>query len=431
MIGWQHTAAFWALPLLAVPIIVHLLRVHRAERVLFPSLRFVQPSRTAAVRLRLPSDLVLLALRLSIVAAAIAALAGPILVTQSRLNVWNTRTARAVLVDTSASMNVPAGAGSTLATQAKDAGRAEAATATYGRVFEVPDVVSGLDRASTWLTTAPPARREIVVLSDFQRGALTGDTVARLPPGIGLRLVPIGQPLPRVAVSGLETLGASGVAQRHQNIEVSTGSTAVTFDASALAPTGGVRFVNVTPAEETALLRALAHAGTPAGSADQPIAFVFGADKPPSGLSPVRDRWMLRTLLRLQEDGEGVRPGSDPTVGSAAGVRPGSDPSRQELVVAVAAPANSFAAASAVRAVLAARRSVDDFSEQEIARTSEATLSTWNREAAPVDRQAWRTAPSTDARWCWLIALGLLAIEHWLRARPATRRSDEVTRVAA
>src|SRR5262245_59432553 len=104
MIGWQNVAALWALPLLAIPIIVHLLRVHRADRVLFPSLRFVQPSRTAAVRLRMPSDLLLLALRLTIVAMTIAALARPVVVTSSRLRNWNASTARAVVVDTSASM---------------------------------------------------------------------------------------------------------------------------------------------------------------------------------------------------------------------------------------------------------------------------------------------------------------------------------------
>ena len=53
MIGWLNPAALWALPLAAVPVIIHLLRTHHARRVAFPSLRFVPPSRTAAVRMRL------------------------------------------------------------------------------------------------------------------------------------------------------------------------------------------------------------------------------------------------------------------------------------------------------------------------------------------------------------------------------------------
>jgi len=67
----------------------------------------------------------------------------------------------------------------------------------------------------------------------------------------------------------------------------------------------------------------------------------------------------------------------------------------------------------------------------EIARTNEPTLTTWNRQAAPVGRDAWRTARSTDARWCWLIALALLGLEQWLRTKGIVRRSQEVTRAAA
>src|SRR5262245_40360517 len=77
MIGWQNPAAFWALSLAALPIVIHLLRMHRADRVPFPSLRFVQTSRTAAVRFRLPSDWLLLIVRVAAVAFAVAAIAGP------------------------------------------------------------------------------------------------------------------------------------------------------------------------------------------------------------------------------------------------------------------------------------------------------------------------------------------------------------------
>ena len=101
MIGWQNVAAFALLPLVLVPVIIHLLRVHRADRVLFPSLRFVQPSRSAAVHLRLPSDWLLMALRMAAAALAICAVARPIVVTNARVNRWNARTARAVVIDTS------------------------------------------------------------------------------------------------------------------------------------------------------------------------------------------------------------------------------------------------------------------------------------------------------------------------------------------
>ncbi len=286
----------------------------------------------------------------------------------------------------------------------------------YARVFEVQDLAIGVDRAAAWLANAPPARREIVVLSDFQRGTAIDRGIAQSPVFIGLKLVPIGRPVSSVAVSGVETLGAPGVEQRRQNIKLTPDSTTVTVDASGLDPAGGVRFVNALPAEQTALLRAVAMAGTPAGSTEQPIAFVFDADTHPKaleGLSPIRERWMLQTLLRL--DIPGVRAGAH----------------ERELVIGVASPASAFAAAAVVRAALMARRSTDEYAELEIARTSDAALAALNRPAAPVDREAWRTAESSDARWCWLIALMLLALEQWLRARPSVKRSQEVTPVAA
>ena len=57
MIHWLNPAALAGLALLALPILIHLLRTRQAERIPFPSLRFVLPSETAAVRLRLPADL--------------------------------------------------------------------------------------------------------------------------------------------------------------------------------------------------------------------------------------------------------------------------------------------------------------------------------------------------------------------------------------
>jgi hypothetical protein len=249
-----------------------------------------------------------------------------------------------------------------------------------------------------------------------------------VPTSIGIRLVPIGKPVTHENVSAGDTLGAAGVPSRQGTMELTADSTRVTFvsqgspvNVGADAPPG-IRLVNASAANQTALLRALARAGTPAGSADQPIAFVFDTDKSAAaleGLQPIREPWMLRTVLRFQS--------GDPKL---VHVRTGAN--KQELVIGVGAPASSFAAASIVRDVLGARRSIDEYAEEEIARTADATLNAWNRQPAAVDREAWRTASTTDARWCWLIVLILLGLEQWLRARQPGRRSQhEVTRVAA
>ena len=62
---WLLPAALAGLTLLAGPLALHLLTRHRARRLPFPTLRFVPPSNTAAVRLRQPTDVWLLILRLS------------------------------------------------------------------------------------------------------------------------------------------------------------------------------------------------------------------------------------------------------------------------------------------------------------------------------------------------------------------------------
>ena len=103
---WLAPGAFMALVLLAGPAIVHMLARRNARRVVFPATHFVRAAPAAAVRLRRPSDLGLLLLRLAIVAAAILAAAQPLVLTPWRQARWNARVARAVVVDTSRSIPI-------------------------------------------------------------------------------------------------------------------------------------------------------------------------------------------------------------------------------------------------------------------------------------------------------------------------------------
>ena len=57
----------------------------------------------------------------------------------------------------------------------------EAAGAFRAETFATNDVADGIRRATDWLRTAPPARRELVVISDFQLGALDAATFRDLP----------------------------------------------------------------------------------------------------------------------------------------------------------------------------------------------------------------------------------------------------------
>ena len=105
---WPRRGAFAGLLLLAGPVLVHLLAAaERAAACMFPATHFVRATRAAAVRLRRPSDIGLLLLRLAIVAAAVLAAAQPLVLTPWRLAQWNTRVSRAVIVETSRGLRPP------------------------------------------------------------------------------------------------------------------------------------------------------------------------------------------------------------------------------------------------------------------------------------------------------------------------------------
>src|ERR1700704_209255 len=96
---WLNPSALFALAAVAAPILIHILVQRRAERFSFPTLRFLQPTRLAAIRRHLLEDATMLAVRAAILAAAVAALAGPLIVTAARRQVWERRIVRAIVVE--------------------------------------------------------------------------------------------------------------------------------------------------------------------------------------------------------------------------------------------------------------------------------------------------------------------------------------------
>ena len=230
--------------------------------------------------------------RVAIVALAVVALAGPIVLTEARIAAWNSRTARAVVVDTSDSMRVPDGSGVAPESAAAEAAAAELRTATYGRRIDARDLREGLARASAWLAASPPARREIVVISDLQRGALSRSRLG-IPEGTGLRFIPIGRRAESSRFEGTRLLGAGDVVPREQTIEATADTTAVVVQSRAGAEGAGLRLIVPPGAEQSLarLRRALAVAGTPAASPDQPITIQF-AGAASTGCSSADSAWM-------------------------------------------------------------------------------------------------------------------------------------------
>ena len=437
MIAWLQPAALWGLALVAVPFVIHLLRTRRAPTVSFPSIQFVRESPVAAVRVGPPSDLLLLLLRAAIVALAVLALAQPLALTQARLDAWNARVARAIVVDRSESMR--------RATQyLEEVAAAEAATAVAAIRIEASDLGEGLRRAARWLESAPPARREVVVVSDFHLGSFDDAAARALPEGVGLRLVPAGSVNSSVEkIAGLRLLSAPGIDERGQDVRIGTDGTESAVTANPAPAQSGLRILSGAAGDERPLLRAVARAGTPAPSPERPIVMRFANAPAAEQIESIRARWMIETIAALEANAEIRRlarelvsiklPPSEawtvlmrdrdgaPLVRAAA--------VGHELIVDSAVPASSYFAAVVLRTALIANRGPVGSLEQEVLRIEPQRLSAWNRTPAPVGAEVWRYAESSDARWCWLGVLALLGIEQWARRRrPAI---DEEYRAAA
>lgn len=408
---WLVPGAFAALLLLGGPIAVHMLARRNAQRILFPATHFVRATPAAAVTLHRPEDIGLLLLRLAIVAAAVLAAAGPLVMTPWRLAQWNARVSRAVVLDTSRSMGSTDAAGR-LADQ-------EAANAFGALRLDTPVLPDGIHRAAGWLRSTAPSRREIVVISDFQRGSLDEAALKSIPADIGVRLVrAAAAPATRSAESAAVEGWRGGIWRATAAIDAE--GTRVTWSRRGDAGTPVWVTVAASAAEAAAAdraLRAAAARGVLAGDADRRLLVRFvGAGALVPATQPVRSPWIASAALALARSDllRGVEPGV--TVLERDGV----------MVVDAPIPAADPAAAAVIRAaLLAVRPAAIVDGEEEVVTLSDADLARWRRDPAPVtmpvdprgddsDLSADALAEA-DARWSWAVALVLLAVEARVR----------------
>jgi hypothetical protein len=397
VIVWLAPAAIVGLLALGGPIAVHMLRRQQARRIVIPTLRFVSGDERSAARFRLPADPLLLVLRGAIVACAAVALAQPLALHTARTTAWDARTARAVIVDVSDSAR---GAGGEVAITS------ELSLASRSVRIDSTDPGASMAPAAAWLARAPPARREIVVFSDFQLGALSVGDVSDVPATVGLRFVP---------------LPGEGTAQQPAAVRIVTAEGYVDARIALEAERTRVRYVPgragedglriAVSAVDTAavdrLRRVVFSAGAPAPSVAQPVVVRFpGADPLDRAADPTAATWTI---------GAGQRLLRSPDVAGIP-IRVGADGG--SLVIDAGVAPDSLAAARMLRAALEARTDVRALAEHEVERIPAATLAAWSREAAPADVRAWRQSEYSDGRWFWALALLLLGVETLVRRSP-------------
>jgi len=428
---WLNPVALFALAAVAAPILIHILIQRKAERFPFPTLRFLQPTRLAAIRRHLLDDWPLLAVRIALLAAAGAALAAPLLVTSARRQAWDRRVARAIVTEDAAGRFggdvVPA--------------------ASLQQTFQGASLSDGIRRAVLWLDSAPPARREIVIASPLPIGSITHADVGSIPAAIGIRFERAGTlPATRTVPAG-RLLTADGVRALQVTLtgeQTSVGDTAV-GEAVGL-PIDVVSTPDQRAAIDAAVAAVLSQrvwAAPPDRRARLVLvpAEVVQAFRPAlaagfSDASAMTQPWMADAVVRIARDpdlraaGTRVAQGlSDPrfaaapwqTLTAAADGRPfaAAAGSAGRFVVASAAAASDLATPVLLRAIANAIASEPDLQAAEVLPIADAVLQRWSRPAAPVTSPRIDTVEQDDRRWLWLTALALLALETWIRrARP-------------
>jgi hypothetical protein len=434
---WLNPFALFGLTAIAAPILIHLLVQRRAERFPFPTLRFLQPTRMAAIRRHLLEDLPLLAIRVALVAAAVAALAGPLVLTSARRQAWNRRFVRAVVGDTESAGLVGAGL----------------APALRQKTFATASLADGIRRAVLWLDTAPPARREIVIASTFPIGSITDGDVGAVPAGIGLRFERAGAlPSTRTVEIG-QVLTPEGVQRREATL---TGDRTSAHDVAAgnsmAWPIDVVSPETEKPAIDAAIAAVLSQhvwAATPDRRAK--VVLVQGAVPLANDAAPITQPWMAHAVARIARDAD-LQAAAARISGGLADARLAAAPwhplafaadgrplaagagSANGIVVASAAPAFDVATPLLLRSIADALADVRTLGGAEVVTIADAVLQRWSRSAAPVTAPGIETIEQDDRRWLWLLVLCLLALETWVRrarsAEVSQERDRETARVA-
>lgn len=416
---WLNPAAFIGLLALAIPILVHLFGRRIARRQRFPSLRLLLDARaTPATRSR-PSDLLLLIVRCGIVLAAVMALTQPRWSSPERRRNASVPI-RMILVDTSASMHRLTSEGGAALDRARVLARDVLDSAREGMVVETAHPGANIAGAVSWLG-ARSGLRELLIVSDFQVGALSDGNLASLPDGIGLGLR-------RIAVA--PDAGPATIDSGYVSVEMQDTMTRASWrDGRADSVP---RFTVLTSPRDSGAARAMLEAvralapGIPASNRSVTITFP-GSPQTTEPSGPFRSVWQGDLVLALQRNqllGEAAREAGIVRACEAPGaVVARTRGGRVVATVAVAergvvihscADVGSLAGTALLAAVAGAMTPRPALEEWEPNVVPDDALRTWERPPTAFAPRG-REETSPDGRWFWLVAITLLLLEQVVR----------------
>ena len=444
---WQNPSAWLGLASVAIPVLIHLLGRDKAPRRSFPSLRFIEIAELPPTRRTRLHDLLLLATRVAIFAFAVAALAQPLLLVASRRAAIDSRIARAIIIDTSASMQRQTPSGGRAIDSARSEAQRIASDAQTSVVVETAAPGSAISGAIAWLESQP-SRRELVIVSDFQTGTVDSTTIAGIPSAIGIRAIPISAQSDRSLQTRSLVRDASIVA----HVDVAADPTVVSWrigSRDSVQSQPRITFDAKDRASVEVLTSAARTLGVAAPVDTLPIVTVVFADAP--------DRTaLIQRSARVSTSRLGAivaRLRSDPMLASARGYADvpvawgSSDPAMRlgPVVMDVAGIVNAIAAedtvagahrllvfsydsAASVRSAMllsAIRRALSiapPVGELDPTTTPSAVIASWRRapSTTPTRESVDAVNGPSDARWLWAIVLLLLAVEALLRRERAS-----------
>ncbi len=430
---WLNALALVGVAAVAAPILIHILVQRRAERFPFPTLRFLQPARLASIRRHVLEDLPLLAVRIAILAVAAAALAGPLLVTPARRGAWNARIVRAIVVDGGperAALRVPA-APSPVDVARPVQGRrgdGDGQTIAAQATFDTSDVRDGIARAIAWLDAAPPARRELVIVSRFVLGSIGRADLRDVPPEVGIRLEGATPPPAARSVEATPVLAADlatrVVHQRSRTVDLNGPSTSVRESSAApvVAPIEIDAAADVKRTAEATLAAVLSQR-VPAPATGRAARVIFAtALPPPVPPSASVPPWIADAIARITTD-ERMRSGADPLPIAVSG-----DSSRLS-VTTTRSPADLRTALlfrSICDALGAPQTSAFKLqTAAEILTIPDADLRALERPAGEVRSPRLDTIDRDDRRWWWGAVLILLIAESVIRRSQPRQQAEE------
>ncbi len=448
---WQNSWAFGGLLCLVLPLLIHLLSRKRAVLQKFPSLRFLNVTRLLPTRSPNLSDIPLLLVRLAILAAAVLALAQPLWVSAARKESLNASLARVIVVDTSRSMHAPLQGGTTAVDSALALATTLAAEASTSVIVQTGMPSSALAGAAAWLSTQG-GRGDVVVLSDFQVGAVDSVALASIPAHVGVRAIRLGSVPSSNSGIVLRTArtNVTVVVDSARTSAEWTPATSATSSIVLLAPPADR--AKAEAAREAAIM--VASPGVPDTAKRVAVVFPGAAEMPAlvqSAKAPTAT-WMAQVMLHVRANtmlastaaDEAVQ---DTTVAPPFAVLARSLSGAPVVLVAEAAVNGSrsllfvqrtnpsaLSAAALIAAISTSIAVPSDASEHETAALRDDVLKQFERApqlvsdgSLEIEHRATAQSGLSDGRWLWVLVLLLLGVETVMRRKAQQTAMLETT----